>query len=246
MIELEPLLSEITGLTPAAIGIVVFAGLVVGISPSSFPLLSVAAGFVGGQAADTGGDQRMQGFVLSLGFVLGIALVDALIGIFFGYAGFLVMKYLAQYMTYAYVLLTVLLVFLGLVLLRVIRVRVPVLRPSRRGTSNFFTAFALGLPFGLSTCPACTPLLLPVLMVAAGSGDPLLGGVLLFVFGLARGIPIIAVGSTAGAIKQTHRFGSWVNRIEFTSGVLLLLAAPYFAYQAAAYAGWAPPLQSLF
>ncbi len=246
MIELEPLLSEITNLTPTAIGIVLFAGLVVGVAPSSFPLLSVAAGFVGGQEVDLKTGQRFHGLVLSLGFVLGIALVDALIGIFFGYAGFLVMNYLVQYITYAYLLITAMLIFLGLVLLKVIRVRVPVLRPSRRGTHNFFTAFALGIPFGLSTCPACTPLLLPVLMVAAGSGDPLLGGVLLFTFGMARGIPIIVIGSAAGAIKQTERFSSWIPRIERTSGALILLAAPYFAYQAAAYAGWAPPLRSLF
>ncbi len=89
-------------------------------------------------------------------------------------------------------------------------------------------------------------MLLPVLMAAAGSGDPLLGGVLLFTFGMARGIPVIIVGSAAGAIKQTERFASWIPLIERTSGVLLLLAAPYFAYQAAAYAGWVPPLLSLF
>lgn len=246
MMELEPLLREITSLTPTAIGIVLFAGLVVGVAPSSFPLLSVAAGFVGGQEVDPKNQQRYQGLVLSLGFVLGIALVDALIGVFFGYAGFLVMNFLVQYLPYAYLLITAMLILIGLILLRVIRLPFPVLRPSRRGTKNFFTAFALGIPFGLSTCPACTPLLLPVLMAAAGSGDPLLGGVLLFTFGMARGIPIIIVGSAAGAIKQTERFASWIPLIERTSGVLLLLAAPYFAYQAAAYAGWAPPLLSLF
>ncbi len=93
MMELESLLREITSLTPTAIGIVLFAGLVVGVAPSSFPLLSVAAGFVGGQEVDPKHQQRFQGLVLSLGFVLGIALVDALIGVFFGYAGFLVMNF---------------------------------------------------------------------------------------------------------------------------------------------------------
>ena len=73
----------------------------------------------------------------------------------------------------------------------------------------------------------------------------MLGGVLLFTFGMARGIPIIVIGSAAGVIKQTERFSSWIPRIERSSEVLLLLIAPYFAYQAAAYAGWAPPLQGL-
>jgi len=242
MFELEPLLSEITSLTPSSIGIVLFAGLLVGVAPSSFPMLSVAAGFVGGQQNDPNKPQRLQGLVLSLGFVLGIALVDALIGIFFGYTGFLVIKFLVKFMTLAYLLITAILVFLGLVLLRIIHLRIPVLRPSQRETKNFFKAFALGIPFGLSTCPACTPLLMPVLMVAAGSGDPLLGGILLFTFGLARGFPIIIIGSLTGVIKQTRRFHSWIPRIERFSGILLLIAAPYFAYQAAVYGGLVPPL----
>ena len=87
---------------------------------------------------------------------------------------------------------------------------------------------------------------MPVLAAAAGTGDPWLGGVMLFCFGIARGVPIIIVGTATGAIKQTERFAEWIPRIEFTGGILLLLGAPYFAYQGAAYAGWVPPLQGLF
>ncbi len=107
-------------------------------------------------AADTDvqSGQRFRGLVLSLGFMLGIALVDGVIGALFGFGGFLVLKILAQYMSYAYALMTAMLVFLGLVLQRVIRIRRPVLRPSQRKTTNFFSALLLGIPFGLSTCPA--------------------------------------------------------------------------------------------
>ena len=111
---------------------------------------------------------------------------------------------------------------------------------------NFLSAFVLGVPFGLSTCPACTPLLLPVLAVAASSGDPILGGILLFTFGLSRGVPILLVGTLTGVIKQKEKYHLWISTIEQIGGILLLLAAPYFAYQAAAYAGWVVPMQSLF
>jgi cytochrome c-type biogenesis protein len=49
MIDLEPLLQDITGLTPYAVALMALAGLVVGIAPSSFPLISVAAGLAAGQ-----------------------------------------------------------------------------------------------------------------------------------------------------------------------------------------------------
>ena len=245
MFELESLLSEVSGLTPTSLLVIVFVGLIVGVSPSSFPLLSVAIGFVAGKQSDGTTSLRRQGFVLSLGFVLGIALVDAVLGAFFGSVGFLVLRVLNQYMSYAYTLITLLLVFLGLVLLRIVRVRIRLLEPSKRAANDFFSAFMLGIPFGLSTCPACTPLLLPILAVAASSGDPYLGGLLLFTFGIARGIPILLVGTTSDILRQTQKHYSWTSRVEQIGGVLLLLAAPYFAYQAAAYAGWVPPIQSL-
>lgn len=246
MIDLGELLSHVSELTFTSLLVISLAGIVVGVSPSSFPLLSVATGFVAGQQSRTQSNVRRQGFMLSLGFVCGIALVDAVLGAFFGSVGFLVLRVLNQFMSYAYALITVLLIFLGLALLRIIRIRARLFKPSKRATSNFFSAFLLGIPFGLSTCPACTPLLLPVLAVAASSGDPLLGGILLFTFGFARGIPILLVGTVSDFITHTQKCYSWVSRIERIGGVLLLIAAPYFAYQAVAYAGWVPPIQSLF
>jgi cytochrome c-type biogenesis protein len=49
MNELRQLLETITTLTPYAVGLVAVAGLIVGIAPSSFPLLSIAAGLGTGQ-----------------------------------------------------------------------------------------------------------------------------------------------------------------------------------------------------
>lgn len=102
MIELEPLLQEITALTPFAVALVALAGLVVGIAPSSFPLMSVAAGLATGQGAADAGSRRIGGFWLSVGFVLGIATVDAVLGALFGLAGFAVMRILARYLALAY------------------------------------------------------------------------------------------------------------------------------------------------
>ncbi|RWA75441.1 MAG: cytochrome C biogenesis protein [Mesorhizobium sp.] len=241
MIELEPLLEDITALTPFAIAIVALAGLVVGIAPSSFPLISVAAGFAAGQGATARDKRRVEGFWLSVGFALGIATVDALIGAMFGLAGFAVLRVLARYLAVVYLLLAVVLAVAGLALLRAIHVVIPVLRPSAKPATSFFGSYLLGLPFGLSTCPACTPLLLPVVAAAASTADPLMGGALMATFGIARGIPIVVAGTVAGGLshlRRTHGFILWAER---TGGALLLVAAAYFLYQAAIYAGWLLP-----
>src|SRR5262249_50394033 len=155
MIDLEPLLQDITALTPFTIALVALAGLVVGIAPSSFPLISVAAGLAAGQGAAKTPGRRVVGFSLSIGFALGIATVDAILGALVGLAGFAVMRVLASYLAIAYALLAAILIVAGLVLLRVIHIVIPTFAPSTRPTNSFVGSYLLGLPFGLSTCPAC-------------------------------------------------------------------------------------------
>ena len=242
MIELEPLLQEITALTPVAVALVALAGLVVGIAPSSFPLISVAAGLAAGQGAAASDKQRrIEGLWLSAGFALCIATVDAVLGALFGLAGFAVLRVLVSYLAIAYALLAVILTVAGLALLRIIHIVVPVLTPSVKPTRSFLGSYLLGLPFGLSTCPACTPLLLPVVAGAAATADPLMGAVLMATFGLACGIPIVVAGTAAGSLahlRHTRRFTQWAER---AGGALMLAAALYFLYQAALYAGWLTP-----
>ena len=236
----ESLLGNLGSLTPVAVAAVALAGLIVGIAPSSFPLISIASGF--GAANQTLGDRnRHRGLVLALGFVAGIVTVDAILGALFGLAGFAVMRTLAPLLAPAFALMAAMLAFFGLVLLRVVRVRIPVLVPTPRVPSTFVGAYVLGLPFGLSSCPACTPLLLPVLGTAALAADPGLGATLLLAFGVGRGVPVVLAGGVTGVLKRL--LGSWVlvERFERVGAVLFLLAAAYFGYQALFYAGWVPP-----
>ncbi len=236
MPELETSLQSLSSLTPVALGLVALAGLLVGVAPSSFPLLSVAAGLAAGQPESE--NQRIAGLWLSVGFALGIATVDALIGALFGLAGFAVMRVLASLLALAYAFLGALLLIIGLALLHLVHVTVPVFAPSIRPARTFFKSYLLALPFGLSTCPACTPLLLPVVLAAATTADPIMGATLMFMFGVARGVPIVVTGSVAGRLfhlRHTREFIRWAERV---GGALMFATAFYFLYQAAVYAGW--------
>jgi cytochrome c-type biogenesis protein len=89
-------------------------------------------------------------------------------------------------------------------------------------------------------------MVLPMLGAVAATGEAWLGAALLFVFGLARGVPLLIAGSATGAVKHLRRATPLVPKLERAGGVLLLLAALYFVYQSAAYAGLVPPFQFLF
>jgi cytochrome c-type biogenesis protein len=78
--QLAAWLNQVSGISALAVAAVALAGLFVGVTPSSLPLYSVVGGYVGGRA---GG--RAKGLLLSVGFVLGQATVDAGIGTLFGF-----------------------------------------------------------------------------------------------------------------------------------------------------------------
>ena len=235
--DIEPLLGNIGTLTPLAVASVALVGLLVGIAPSSLPLISIASG-LGAGSESVAGRLRHRGMWLSLGFVMGIVTVDAGLGALFGLAGFAVMGAIMPWLAPTFAVMAAVLAFIGLALLRAVRVRIPVLAPTPRIPSTFASAYLLGLPFGLSSCPACTPLLLPVLGAAALGADPLLGAVLMLSFGVGRGVPVVIAGGVTGTLKRQLRSWILVERFERIGGVLFLLAAAWFAYQALYYAGW--------
>lgn len=243
MLDLLIQLNEMPAGSLAFFGIVVLAGLIMGVAPSSLPLVSVVIGSVAGGGNPSGAEAGgRRGLIFAGGFVLGIATIDAFIGATFGFFGSALIRVLAGSLALTNLGIAVLLAGIGLALLRVIHV--PWLRVDARPreVTSFTGAYVLGLPFGLSTCPACTPMILPVLGAAAATGEPLLGAALMFAFGLARGVPLLVAGATAGAVSHLRTVTLWIPRLEQAGGILVLLAAGFFAYQSAAYAGLAPPL----
>ncbi|MEO6781932.1 MAG: cytochrome c biogenesis protein CcdA [Bradyrhizobium sp.] len=217
------------------------AGLVVGVAPSSFPLISVATGLALGRGAVPAEQRHVCGLELSVGFALGVATVDATLGALFGFFGFAVLRFLASYLAFAYLLFAIVMLVTALALLRVIHIVVPTLAPVSKPARGFGGSYLLGLPFGLSTCPACTPLLLPVVAAAASTADPLMGAVLMGAFGIARGIPIVVAATMAGSLAHLgsmRRFTLWAERL---GAALMIAAALFFLYQAALYAGWLRP-----
>jgi cytochrome c-type biogenesis protein len=152
-----------------------------------------------------------------------------------------VLRFLASYLALTYFLLAAVLIVIGLALLRLVHIVVPTFAPSPKSARGFVGSYLLGLPFGLSTCPACTPLLFPVVVAAAGTASPLMGAVFMATFGLARGVPIVVAATIAGStahFRQTRAFTLWAERI---GAALVFAAALYFLYQAALYAGWLKP-----
>ena len=221
-------LDALQSISFVAFGIVFLAGLAMGFAPSSYALYPVIAGYVAGDEERSTG----RGIMLSLAFVFGTATVDAALGALFGLIGGVVIEAVARYVVVWNVVVAVLLIGFGLALLRVFKVKWPVLKMTWKRAHSVPGAYALGIPFGLTACPACTPMILPMLAAAAATGTWWFGALLMFVFGLARGLPLLLVGASAGLFARLKGASRWAPRLQTAAGWLLLLAGGFFVVEA--------------
>lgn len=201
-------------------------GVIVAFAPSSLAMTPAVIGYVtGSHTRSTTGALRMSG-----AFVLGVLVVNAAIGAAAALGGRAAIIALEDRLALWFALMVLALGVLAVINLGVWRPRLPSFVPRARAgeAGGARGAFLVGVPFGLLACPSCTPLLLPVLFGAVATGNPLYGAGLVAAFGLGRGLPLVALGTLAGAARAAQALTRWVPRIEKAVGVLLLLAAVYF------------------
>jgi cytochrome c-type biogenesis protein len=58
----------------------------------------------------------------------------------------------------------------------------------------------------------------------------LFGAVLLFVYALGRGVPVVLAGTFTGALKGLQALGRWTEVIEKVSGVVVIGVGLYFLW----------------
>ncbi len=99
----------------------------------------------------------------------------------------------------------------------------PIRRRTAEGhTGGLLAAFIAGLTLSLVVGSCGTPILVGVLSFAAHEGNLAFGGLLLLVYGLGNGLPLLLLGTGAGALTRRLGVGQahvWAERI---SGGLLV------------------------
>jgi cytochrome c-type biogenesis protein len=98
-------------------------------------------------------------------------------------------------------------------------------------TKGLIGALLLGLISGLVSSQCATPVLAAILTyVMAQKTGILYGAVLLFIYALGRGVPILLAGSFTGILKGFRSLGNWSGWLEKASGVIILLVGFYFLW----------------
>jgi len=199
--------------------LVFLGGLITSLSPCILSMLPVMVGYVGGLEQSS----KTRGFMASGAFVLGLAVTFALLGVVASLLG----KVFGQIGSVWSYLLGFFAILMGLQLFGVLNFNLPGLKalPGKRG---FLGSFGIGLLFGLVASPCATPVLAVLMAYVAGQGQLWYGAVLLFIYGLGHGLPLIVAGTFTAALKGLPRLQRWSQYVNYASGGLLIGLGLYF------------------
>ena len=90
----------------------------------------------------------------------------------------------------------------------------------------------IGIPFGISASPCSMPITASVLAYSALKGSAIYGMLLMFTYSIGRSIPLLVVGTFTGLLNNLKFLSKYQETIEKASGVILILLALYFIWQA--------------
>lgn len=215
------------GVSPLALVLVFLGGVVTSIGPCNMLMVPLIVGYVGGKT----NLPRIRLFMLSFTFAMGLAITFTLLGVIATLFGGLVggTSSLWFYVVAAACIIIAVQILAELPL--------PQLFPWIGEVQNRFKAkgipgaLGLGLVSGLVASQCATPVLAAIITyVMAQQGAVAYGALLLFVYALGRGVPIVLAGTFTALVKQMSAIERWMPFIEKASGVVILLVGLYFLW----------------
>ncbi|MEO8628954.1 MAG: protein-disulfide reductase DsbD [Betaproteobacteria bacterium] len=197
-------------------------GLLLSFTPCVFPMIPILSGIIVGQGTQL---TKQRAFAFSAIYVLGMAITYALAGVGAGLSGTLLSNALQN----KWVLGTFALVFVALSfsMFGFYDLQLPSsLQSKLTETSNkakggtLWGVFIMGVLSALIVGPCVAAPLAGALLYIGQTHNVVLGGSALFAMALGMGVPLLAVGMSAGALLP--RAGGWMQSVKNLFGVLLL------------------------
>jgi thiol:disulfide interchange protein DsbD len=221
-----------------ALPAVFLGGVLTSLTPCIYPMIPITVSIVGGQTAAGGAGggakhSRLRTVALTLSYVVGLALVYALLGLIAGLTGTLFGSISTN--PWLYFAMANLLILFALAMLDVLPVRVPqavLRRASEAGKSGGVAgSFGMGAASGLVAAPCGAPVMAAVLTWVSLTKSAFLGFIYLFVFSLGMTTLLVAVGLSTGLLARLPRAGVWMIWVKRGFALLMLAVAEYYLIQ---------------
>jgi thiol:disulfide interchange protein DsbD len=215
-----------------ALPIIFASGVLTSLTPCIYPMIPITLSLVGGQTVPggAGAESRWRTVALTGSYVLGLALVYALLGLIAGLTGTLFGAISTN--PWLYFGMANLLLIAALAMLDVIPVRLPHAIAQRAATAGnggrVAGTFIMGAASGLVAAPCGAPVMAAVLTWVSLTKSAVLGFVYLFVFSLGMTALLVVVGLSAGTLSRLPRAGTWMLWVKRLFAVVMLGVAEYY------------------
>jgi cytochrome c-type biogenesis protein len=232
VVDLSSVLPNLSGNPLKALPLIFAGGVLTSLTPCIYPMIPITAAIVGGTsvAEGTARPPRWRPALLTLTYVLGLALVYSALGLFAGMTGTLFGSVSTN--PWLYFAMANLLLLASLAMLDVLPVRVPTSileRAASAGTAGRASgAFTMGAMSGLVAAPCSAPVMAAVLTWVSSTKSAALGFLYLFVFSLGMCTLLVVVGLSSGAIARLPRAGMWMVWIKRVFAIVMIGVAEYY------------------
>jgi thiol:disulfide interchange protein DsbD len=203
------------------------AGLVLAFTPCVLPMVPILSRLIAGQGTSV---TTRRAFALSLTYVLGMAFTYTAAGAAAAAAGQQVQAVFQK--PWVIAIFATLFVAMALSMFGLFTVQMPaVLQTRLSGTSNrqragtFGGVAAMGALSALIVTTCVGPALVAALVVIGQTGNVARGAAALFSMSLGMGMPLLVIGTSAGALLP--RAGVWMDGIKKLFGVMMLAMAAW-------------------
>ena len=194
------------------------AGLLFSFNPVALASIPVSMAYV------TRARDKRTAIVFGSMFILGLLLTHIVLGTAAGLGGQSIQGLLGRYWG---VVLGPLLILLGLSWGGWVRLPLPAPSFKAKRATGVWGAFALGVPFAVAVCPACTPALVVVLGVVATIGSPLFGAAVLLAFALSRAVPNALSALAIGSLENRPSLSRFLPLFDKLGAVVLIVMGLY-------------------
>lgn len=191
-------------------------GLISFISPCMLPMIPIYVMYFAGDA-----NKKNNTIINSIAFVIGFTLIFCILGIFAGTIGAI----LKEHQNIVNIICGIIVIIFGLNYLEFINI--PFFKgkgTNKTQVTGIFSAFLFGIIFSINLTPCVGAFLGSALMMAGASGTVLKGILLLFLYSLGLGIPIIA---SAILIKKLNSVFDFIKKhykiINNICGIFLII-----------------------
>lgn len=196
-------------------------GIGLSLTPCVLPMVPILSSIISAQKST----QVKSSLLLSLAYVLGMALFYTVSGVLVGYFGarFNIQLYLQE--PWVVALFVIFFVAMALSMFGLYELQLPTklrekLPQQDKSNKGLLATFVTGGISALALSPCVSAPLASALVYISATGDAFLGGAALFTLSIGMGLPLILMG--AGLGKALPKAGQWMIQVKQAFGVIML------------------------